>query len=167
VEKSTHKEGVIISCRMGAFGIAVSRDAVCIFPPDISKSEALDSLVDAVAASRPVTDVEAFRRALFEREAIMSTGIGGGIAIPHVRIDEVPRPVIGVGISKSGIDYDTLDSKPVHVVVLFAMPSGSHKEYLGLLAQVMHSLKNAAFRTRLMACSTGDEVAVVVNEPVP
>ena len=148
---------------MSILGIPIEKESVCVFNGIISKYEALDALIDAVAGHTAVTNREAFRRALFERESIMSTGIGGGVAIPHVRIEEVLRPIIGVGVSPEGIEYDTLDNKPVYIIVLFAMPAGSHKEYLGLLAQVMQSLKKPDFQNRLMACRTPEEVVVVAN----
>jgi mannitol/fructose-specific phosphotransferase system IIA component (Ntr-type) len=93
----------------------------------------------------------------------MSTGVGSGIAIPHVCIGEVQRPVLGVGISPSGIDFAALDGEPVYIIVLFAMPAGSQKEYLSLLAQVMRALKDSAFREQLIACQTREEAASVLN----
>lgn len=149
---------------MGVFGIDVDREAVCVFGPGVSKDEALECMVDSLYKTDIVGDREAFRQAVHEREAIMSTGIGSGVAIPHVRIDEVRRPTVGIGISKTGIDFDTLDEAPVHIIVLFAMPSGSQKEYLGLLAQVMLTLKVPGFRERLLACSNADEVLEVLNQ---
>lgn len=152
---------------MAAFGIEISEEAVRVFGEGVTKSVALDCLVDAIADAGWVTDREAFRKAVFEREAIMSTGIGGGVGIPHVRIDEVSQPAIAVGVSSSGIEYDTLDDKPVNVMVLFAMPSGSHKDYLGLLAQVMLALKAPGFREKLIACGTREELAAMLNESAP
>ena len=93
----------------------------------------------------------------------MSTGIGGGIAIPHVRIPEVRYASVGVGISREGIDYGSLDNKPVHIMVLFATPQGADKEYLSLLAQVMAALKNRKLYNRLVACETAEDVYRVLR----
>lgn len=148
---------------MSLFGLTIEAQAVCIFGPGVSKHEALDRLVDAIASTGSVEDPEAFRRAVREREAVMSTGIGSGVAIPHVRIDAIRKASVGVGISQEGIDFNTLDNKPVHIVVLFAMPSGSQKEYLGLLAQVMTTMKAPGFREELGACTTPDDVVRLLN----
>lgn len=150
---------------MGAFGIDIDREAVRIFGPGVTKDQALESMVDSVFSTNVVDDRQAFREALLEREAIMSTGIGSGVAIPHVRINGIKRPTMGVGLSRSGISFDTLDDAPVHIIVLFAMPSGSQREYLGLLAQVMLSLKVPGFRDRLLASKTPEEAVQVLNEP--
>ena len=148
---------------MSAFGIAVPRECVRIFGSGVSKHDALSELAHAVASTGAVEDVEALIQAVFDREAVMSTGIGSGVAIPHVRIEAVKQPVIGVGMSLDGIDFDTLDKAPVHVIVLFAMPAGSQKEYLKLLAQAMLMMKSEGFTAKLLACTTEEEVVSLLN----
>lgn len=148
---------------MNAFGKNISEEAVCIFEVGSSKHDVLERMIDAIEATGVVTNREAFREALFEREGIRSTGFKG-VAIPHVRIDEITEPTVGVGVSKEGIDFESLDSEPVNIVVLFAMPSGSDKEYLGFLAQVMMALRTGGFCEKLMACDTPAEVLEVLNE---
>ena len=147
---------------MSAFGKNIPKDAICIFPEGTTKREALEMMMEAIERTGAVTDHEAFRRALFERESIRSTGFKG-IAIPHVRIDEITQPTVGVGVSKTGIDFESLDSEPVNIVVLFAMPSGSDKEYLGFLAQVMMSLRTGGFTQKLVACESPQEVLQVLE----
>ncbi|HOD50297.1 MAG TPA: PTS sugar transporter subunit IIA [Candidatus Hydrogenedentes bacterium] len=151
---------------MAAFGIDIDRDRICVFKKALSKHDALCKLVDALFATGGIPDREAFRKAVCDREAVMSTGIGQGLAIPHVRFEGVRKPAVGVGISKQGIDFDTLDNQVVHVIVLFAMPAGSQKEYLGLLAQVMTALKEPKFLERLVECDTPEEVEDVLAEDV-
>ncbi len=148
---------------MNAFGKDIPAEAISIFSDTSSKFDALETMIDCLMQTGMVTDREALRTALFERESIRSTGFRS-VAIPHVRIDEILEPTIGVGISKAGIDFESLDNEPVHIVVLFAMPSGSDKEYLGLLAQVMMSLRTPGFNERLLNCTTPQQVAAVLNE---
>ncbi len=147
---------------MSAFGKRIPKDAISILPAGLSKRAALEQMLESISKTGVVKNREAFLRALFEREAIRSTGFKG-IAIPHVRIDEITEPTVGVGLSAAGIDFDALDGNPVNIVVLFAMPSGSDKEYLGLLAQVMLSLRTAGFTQKLLACTSPDEVAKIIE----
>ncbi|MFO7975842.1 MAG: PTS sugar transporter subunit IIA [Candidatus Hydrogenedentota bacterium] len=149
---------------MAAFGIDIDRNRICVFKKPLSKHDALDKLVDVLFATEAIPDREAFRKAVYDREGVMSTGIGQGVAIPHVRIEGVRKPAVSVGISKRGIDFDTLDNQLVHAVVLFAMPAGSQKEYLGLLAQVMTALKKPGFREQLIDCETPEEAEAVLAE---
>lgn len=148
---------------MNAFGKDISEKAICIFEPGTSKHDALEQMVDGIASTGVVTEREAFRKALFERESIRSTGFKG-VAIPHVRIDEILKPTVGIGVSKEGIDFESLDSEPVTIVVLFAMPSGSDKEYLSFLAQVMMALRSGGFCEKLTTCDTPQEVLAVLEQ---
>ena len=142
---------------MNAFGKDISANTICIFKEGTTKFDALDRMIDALMTTGAVKSREALRTALFDREAIRSTGFRS-VAIPHVRIDEISEPTVAIGISKEGIDFEALDSEPVSIVVLFAMPSGSDKEYLGLLAQVMMSLRTPGLNDELIACSSAEEV---------
>jgi len=148
---------------MSAFGILVPEQVIRVFDRPVSKHEALRQLAEAVAATGAISNADVLVQAIEDRETVMSTGIGGGVAIPHVRIDEVTRPTVSVGISHDGIDYDALDNEPVHLLALFAMPTGSQREYLGLLASVMGAMKEPAFTARLLACRTPAEAAALLN----
>ena len=146
---------------MNAFGKDIPSDAICIFDQETNKHQALDAMIEAICGLGVVGDRESFRKALYEREAIRSTGFKG-IAIPHVRIDEIAEPTVGVGISKEGIDFESLDSDKVNIIVLFAMPSGSDKEYLGFLAKAMMALRSEGFCEQLVNCETNEQVAEVL-----
>ena len=77
----------------------------------------------------------------------MSTGIGHGLAIPHVRMKDVKAAAMGVGISRSGItDYQSLDGKPVHIIVLIVAPEGQHETYIRLLAQAADVFRHEDLR---------------------
>lgn len=150
---------------MSAFGLAVDPELICIFEGQVSKHEALDALVAALGKKKnAIRNIEEFRKALYAREEVMSTGIGQGIAIPHVRIDSVTEPVVAVGVAKEGIDFGTLDNEPVRIIVLFAMPAGSQRVYLGLLAQVMLTLKAPGFSEKLAESATPAEAAAILNK---
>jgi mannitol/fructose-specific phosphotransferase system IIA component (Ntr-type) len=149
---------------MSQFGIAIPVEQIVIIPPGADKEEALNLLVTAVSANPVVADRDVFRRAVFEREAIMSTGIGNGVGVPHVRIPEVGVPTLGVGVSRGGIDFSSLDGKPVRIMVLFATPLGAEKVYLSLLAKVMLVLRNRALFEALTACDTPEQVHALLCE---
>ncbi len=148
---------------MSAFGLEIVEEQICVIPDGATKQGALESLISAVGNNPVVTDVEALRSAVFEREAIMSTGIGDGIAIPHVRIPEVTEATLGVAVAPAGIGFDTLDNNPVHVMVLFATPAESDKVYLSLLAQVMLALRDRELFDALVACKTAAEVYALLK----
>jgi len=150
---------------MSVFGTEISEDCVLVYEKGITKSAALDGLIDAVSQTSAVLEREPLRAAVQAREETCSTGVGNGLAIPHVRSDAVCEPVIGVGVSRSGIEYSAMDDQPVHIVVLFAVPSASNQVYLRLLAEAMLSLKAPEFRKRLAACKTSKEAVALLNKP--
>jgi len=134
-----------------------------IIPPEratilksTSKADALRELAEVVATAPEVSDAAALVEAIFERERIMSTGIGLGIAIPHAKIPSVTDFVVGLGKSSTGLDFNSLDAKPVHFVVMIAGPDYQQERYLQLLARITLKLKDAGVRRRLAEAETVD-----------
>ncbi len=124
-----------------------------------NKDGALVELVAAVATSDSVEDQDALLQAVRDRELLLSTGIGLGIAIPHARIPSVKEFVVAVGRHDAGIDFGSIDGKPVRIVVLIAGPQDAQKPYLELLAQISKRLKLAEVREQVI--SETDASAVV------
>ena len=114
-----------------------------------TKDDALKELVGIVASAPEVTDLEALLAAIHAREKIMSTGIGLGIAVPHAKILSVTDFVVGFGKAREGLDFNSLDGKPVHFIVMIAGPDSQQDRYLQLLARITLKLKDAGVRRRL------------------
>ncbi|MCK5860835.1 MAG: PTS sugar transporter subunit IIA [Candidatus Hydrogenedentes bacterium] len=140
----------------------VEASQVRIIPQGISKHDALDILIDALCRNPVIVDCDAFRKAVYEREAVQSTGIGGGVAVPHVRIPEVTEATISLGIVPDGLDFAALDNRPVQIIVLFATPKNSEKTYLSLLAKVMVALRNRETFASLASCRSAEEVVALL-----
>lgn len=133
-----------------------------IIPSGATKQQALEMLVDALGKDPAIKDVDVLRRAVFEREAIQSTGLGNGVAVPHVRIPEVQSLTVALGIAPDGLDFAALDNNPVQIIVLFATPKDAKKSYLSLLAKVMVALRNRDTFTALAACRTVEEAVALL-----
>ncbi len=127
-----------------------------------SKDGAIMELVALSAGSTAVEDAEKLQEAIFEREGIMSTGIGLGIAIPHAKISSVKDFVVAIGRTRGGIDFNALDQKPVNIVVLIAGPSQEQQRYLEILAGVTLRLKSDEVRSSFLAAETPDELIDVL-----
>lgn len=111
-----------------------------------TKEDALRELVAGAATSSVVEDEAALLAAVYEREQLLSTGIGLGIAIPHAKIASVREFVVVVGRHATGIDFGSIDGRPVRIVVLIAGPQDAQKSYLELLAQLSKRLKLESVR---------------------
>jgi mannitol/fructose-specific phosphotransferase system IIA component (Ntr-type) len=115
-----------------------------------TKEEALRELVDVLAASPNVTDREDLLRAIFEREKVISTGVGIEVALPHVKIPSVTDFVIAIGRSHKGIDFESLDDKPVYIVVMIGANDKQAGDFLKVLAKLVLKLKSHSFRKQVM-----------------
>jgi len=121
------------------------------------KQTALEELINVISRSEAVTNPDELKRAIFEREKIMSTGIGLGIAVPHAKIKSVRDFVLALGYSKEGIDYDSLDDKPVHIILMIAGPDDQER-YLRILAAATLCLKNSETREAILNAEDAEEV---------
>lgn len=116
-----------------------------------TKAEALQALIDTLAKAPQVHDRHALERELFERENLMSTGIGFGIGIPHVRLPSVDGLVLAVGVTtRELVDYVSLDEQPVRIVCMMAANENQHAQYLRTLAALSARLKKELLRARLL-----------------
>lgn len=122
----------------------VSTERVRFLASGLEKPVALRELAELTASHPSVTDRGAFLQAIYEREEVSSTGIGGGIAVPHAKIPSVAGFVISIGISRAGIDFKAKDQRPVHLLVMIAASDSARDTYLKVLATVAARLKNEA-----------------------
>jgi len=116
-----------------------------------TKTEALRALADCLGTAPEIQDRDALIQGIFRREELMSTGIGMGIAVPHVRLASVTGPVISAGICRNPIvDYQSLDGVPVHLIFMIAAGQDQHTEHLRLLSSLSLKLKCEKLRNALI-----------------
>ncbi len=116
-----------------------------------SRDEALDALVEALASTGKIADRESFFKAILDREKIVSTGIGMGVAIPHAKMDEFDSFFIAVGIQKEkGLEWNALDKAPVKLIFMIGGPENRQTEYLQILSRLTFALKNVELRKNLL-----------------
>lgn len=101
---------------------------------------------------------------LLEREKLGSTGIGGGIAIPHGKLAGLDDIIVSFGRSKDGIDFDSMDGRPVHIFFLLMAPENSAGHHLKALAKISHMLKDSSFRKELMLAKSADDLYRIIRE---
>ncbi|MCK5113510.1 MAG: PTS sugar transporter subunit IIA [Phycisphaerae bacterium] len=119
-----------------------------------TKQQVLEESADVCAAATHI-DRKTLLEAINHRESLMSTGIGQGLAVPHVRLAEAKRPALAVAICPDGIaDYAAIDNKPITIVVLIVAPRGRHETYIRLLAEVVEVLKQPELREKIITADT-------------
>ncbi|HBF34705.1 TPA: hypothetical protein DDW35_09085 [Candidatus Sumerlaeota bacterium] len=129
-----------------------------------NKTEALKELVDVLAKRPEVTDPQEFLRCILERERVISTGIGIGLAMPHVKIPSVTDFVLAIGRSTHGIDFDALDGHPVHIVAMIGSSEKQAGEFLKVLAKLVLQLKDKSLRRQVLLTPDPEKVKEILLE---
>ena len=122
--------------------------------------EISDLLVDVHGLSEPAKIL----KTLYLREADRSTGIGNGVAIPHARTDLVGKIFLAFARSKKGIEWGSVDGRPVHFIFLVVGPKKASQEYLQLLADISRLMSRAGARQAIFEAASADRVLTIVGE---
>jgi PTS system nitrogen regulatory IIA component len=128
-----------------------------------TKQEVLEELSAPVAQLAQI-DPAALVRVLLERERLGSTGIGGGIGIPHGKLPNLNQLMIGFGLSRKGVDFESLDGAPTRLFFLLVTPENSTGLHLKLLARISRILKNEPFKERLLQATSREQIYGVIKE---
>ena len=155
----------VFGTRKEALKISDYLDPELVLFLDVSdQGEAIDLLIDLVDKVGKLPEKEAFRKAIFEREELISTGIGLGVAIPHAKSKAFKEFFIVVGIQqKKGIEWDAIDKAPVRFIFLIGGPEDCQSEYLQILSHLTVAIKDAQVRKDLLRATTSDEVLLAFS----
>ncbi len=125
-----------------------------LFLETLKKNDALKLLIDCLAEAPEVKDRQELSEGIFHREQLMSTGIGLGIGVPHVRLSSIDNIVMCVGLCRNPItDYESLDGQPVRLIFMIAAGKNQHAEHIKLLAKISSKLKDDELREALINAS--------------
>lgn len=123
------------------------------------KEDALEALIDLLATADEVHSREELATEIYRREELMSTGIGFGVAVPHVRLDSVDNLAMAMGVAREAIaDYESMDAEPVRIVCMIAARSDQHARHIKALAAISRRLRDSDFRKRILDSSSAREV---------
>ena len=128
------------------------------------KQAVLEELVDLVSTSNMVGEHDLLAKDINERENLVTTGVGYGVAFPHAKTRAVKGVVIAFGRSANGIDFDAMDHKPVHLFFLIAAPEDAIGAHFNVMARLSYLMKSEENRQKLLeATSPGDVLALIDN----
>jgi PTS system nitrogen regulatory IIA component len=123
-----------------------------------TKEEAIKELAGLIKNCPEISDFDQFLKDVFEREGMMSTGIGNNVAVPHARTDAVNKLVIVMGRSCTGIDFEAIDKQPANLIFLMGTPTKDMGDYLKTLAYLTRVLMKDDFRRQLLDAKSPDEI---------
>lgn len=128
------------------------------------KVDCLRSMVDMLGRDKAVTDTKVGLEKILDRERMMSTGIGEGLAIPHAKSEVMKQSRVAFGRIPKGIDFEALDGKPVNLIFLLVGPPDSASLHVKILALIARLTRDPGFREQLLAAGDADEVIRLIRE---
>jgi PTS system nitrogen regulatory IIA component len=141
---------------------ALHRDAILTDLTSRDKQGLIEELAAPVARVIGVSCADLVD-VLMDRERLGSTGIGMGIGIPHGKLKDLDTLVMGFGLSRKGVDYDSLDGRPTHLFFMLITPESSTGLHLKALARIARLLKNETFKEMLFRAKTPDDIIAVIQ----
>jgi len=129
-----------------------------------TRREVLTELSEMFSHADIKVDYDNMVEVLLEREKLGSTGIGGGIAIPHGKLAGLENLIVSFGRSKDGIDFDSMDGRPVHIFFLLMAPENSAGQHLKALARISRMLKDDSFKTDLINATSVESLYRIIIE---
>lgn len=128
-----------------------------------SKEAAIDEMITSLVEHGVVTDFDAFKQGIMNREAQTSTGLGDGIAMPHAKNAAVKEATVLFAKSATGVDYEALDGQPTYLFFMIAAPDGANDTHLAALAELSKYLLKDGFADQLRQVTSADEVIAIFN----
>lgn len=132
------------------------------------KAESKENLIDQVIALlEPKLEadlLEKVKKAVHEREQVMSTGVGKGLAIPHAKVDGLERNFAAFALLDSPIDYNALDGEPVNMVFLIIGPQSQNSLHIKMLSRISRLMNNESFRNKLNSLSDSTSIIDAFEE---
>ena len=126
--------------------------------------DAIRELAGVLREDQAIEDPKRFLANLIRREKQGSTGIGKGVAVPHVHEDSISRQVLAVGISREGIEFNAIDGEPVQIIALLATPQRHHKQHMELLAALSRLLQHQEVRASLLNAHDAAKVMEIFKD---
>ena len=128
-----------------------------------NKKEVLEEIITYATTRCTLDDIQ-LREAIWKREKMMTTGIGNGLALPHIRVAGFPSPLVIVGRCQNPIsDYRTLDNEPVRLIVFLAADEKDQEAYLKILGSISVKLKDKALMEEILAAPDKEQIFAILS----
>jgi fructose-specific phosphotransferase system IIA component len=129
-----------------------------------NKKELLNQLIDLIKPEVNGEQLKEIRKAVFEREDIMSTGVGKGLAIPHGKAKNIEKTYASFALLKETVAYESVDEEPVQIVFLLVGPDSKNNIHIKLLSRISRLMNSKEFRNKLMKCESSAEILRVFKD---
>ncbi|MFA6232584.1 MAG: PTS sugar transporter subunit IIA [Bacteroidota bacterium] len=142
----------------------LTEDLIQVNIPGETKDDIINAIIDLAVKSQKIKDIDKVRQAIFEREKIMSTGVGKGFAIPHGKTDAVSDIVAAFGVTQKPIDYQSLDHEPVRLLFLLIGKDSLVGAHIKLLSRISRLMNKEDLRNGLLHAESPAEILRILRE---
>ncbi len=142
----------------------LDKDTITVDIKSTKKKDVIEELVDILAATHPIKDKKLLVDTLMNRELLGSTGIGQGIGIPHAKSGAVKKLIAALGISRTGVDFDSLDGEPTYIFLLLVAPEDAAGPHLKALARISRMLQDKFIRDSLISAKNRDIIFDIISQ---
>jgi nitrogen PTS system EIIA component len=140
----------------------LDRNAITANIESVKKEDVIKELVGLLSSSHAIKDKQSLVKTLMNRESLGSTGIGQGVGIPHAKSNCVKELVAALGISKAGVDFDSLDGEPTHIFMLLVAPEDAAGPHLKALAKISRMFKDRFVRDSLISAKDEKSIYTII-----
>lgn len=141
-------------------------ELITLEEPPAEKGDTIEYLLDLATETGRINDREETLSALIQREQETTTGVGKGIAIPHAQTSAVDQPSVAFCRSSAGLDFESMDEKPAHLIFMILVPEDGDDEHLDILSSLSRSLMHDDVREGLYDAETPAAVQAVIREAI-
>lgn len=142
----------------------LNEDLINISLTGTNRDECIKELIDKLATARTLKNTDSIFDAVLEREEIMTTGVGNGIAIPHCKHTDSPEFAVCLGIQSKGIDFQSIDKKNVNIIFLLVGPENNPGLHIKLLSRISRLMSNEELRQQLLECKSDKEAFDLIHD---
>lgn len=142
----------------------LNKDTINLNSSAKNRESAIDELVLLMAGHNNITDIDEYKKCVFEREVLGSTGVGEGVAIPHAKTNVVKKPGLSVIVAKDGIEYDSLDGLPAKLFFMIAAPNTKDNIHLDVLSRLSVLLMDDNLRNNLMSAKSIQDFLDLIDD---
>jgi PTS system fructose-specific IIC component len=129
-----------------------------------TKNECIQELIDCLTENNTIKSKELIFKAVLDRETIMTTGVGNGIAIPHCKHEQSPEFAVCLGVHSKGIDFESIDKKPVKIIFLLVGPENNPSLHIKLLSRISRLMSNEDLRHQLLLARKSEEALQLIED---
>ncbi len=146
---------------------ALAPDRIELNLSSTERNRVIEEMIALMNRSMTLPDPDALLQRILDQEAIKTSGVDRGVAIPHARSDDIDGVVVALGISRSGLDFQSLDGQPVHLIFLILSSEAAMPAYMSVLSRTARIFHREEMMQKVLDAASPDEIIALIHDQEP